>query len=200
MKEAKPADLKRIACIILASGSSKRFGSNKLLALLQGRPLLSYILEASACLPCRLVTTRSQEVAELCRQQAVPCLLHHRPQLSDSIALGTQGALDSYGPGLQGLLFCPGDQPFLRPASLLRLCYDFLAAPGYIYRLAYGGQAGSPVLFPAALAPQLLHLPPGWGGAYLLKKQPELLRTTAAQAAKELVDIDTVADLEGCQA
>ncbi len=195
MKNFFDDDLKSIACIILASGSGRRFGGNKLTAKLCGRPLFSYIIEAAAFLPCRVATTRSAEVAELCRRASLPCVLHAEPELNDSIALGTRAALKYFGPNISGFLFCQADQPFLHSETLLRLCREFLEKPSCIHRLSYQGEAASPVLFPAAFAQKLQSLPKGEGGSFLLKKYPELLRYTEAREMIELVDIDTAADL-----
>ncbi len=199
MKNFSGADLKRIACIILASGSGRRFGGNKLTAELCGRPLISYIIEATSLFPCRTATTRSVEVAELCRKASLPCVLHNGPFLNDSIALGTKAALKYFGPDLAGFLFCQGDQPFLHSETLLRLCWAFLREPSCIHRLSYQGEAASPVLFPAAFAKNLQELPRDEGGSFLIKKYPELLRYTEAREKIELIDIDTLADLSRYQ-
>ena len=53
--------------IILAAGSSRRFGANKLLSLLNGRPLFSYALENALSCPeitDITVVTRYREIEE----------------------------------------------------------------------------------------------------------------------------------------
>ena len=52
----------RIACIIMASGLGKRFGSNKLMASFHGAPLIHSVLDVTGSVPLfadRLVVTRS---------------------------------------------------------------------------------------------------------------------------------------------
>jgi molybdopterin-guanine dinucleotide biosynthesis protein A len=54
MKQAKVGSIQGVAGIILAGGGSTRFGTNKALALLDGRPLVEHV----ACLLSRLFTER----------------------------------------------------------------------------------------------------------------------------------------------
>ena len=56
--------------------------------------------------------------------------------------------------------------------------------------------AGAPVLFDAVYAEELTKLPEKNGGSYLIRKYPcQVISITAASAA-ELMDVDTVEDLE----
>lgn len=80
----------KIACIILASGVGRRFGANKPLTAIDGAPMLQHILDISQGLFAkRIVVTRHKDVAEICAQQQIPCLLHDKPYLSDTVRLGT---------------------------------------------------------------------------------------------------------------
>ncbi len=184
-----------VACIIMASGSSWRFGSNKLLASFQGRPLIENILLTTAKIPfaSRLAVTRSPEAAAVCNKLRVPVLLHSEPGQNDTVRLAlselkrTQAA---------GYLFCVADQPLISAASLLRLCRAFTAAPQYIYRTVYKDIPGNPILFPTALTAELMQLPQDKGGSYLLKKYPERVRYVPVQDAYELYDVDTQEDLQ----
>ena len=56
-------------CVIMASGLSRRFGSNKLLADFCGEPVLCRAFSATDTpqLAARIVVTRSAEVQSLCR-------------------------------------------------------------------------------------------------------------------------------------
>ncbi len=184
-----------IACIIMASGASQRFGSNKLLASFHGRPLLENILLTTNQIPFleRLVVTRTAEAADICHKQQVSVLLHDEPGQNDTVRLAI-GRLKDYKPA--GYLFCVADQPLISAASLFKLCQAFLAAPQYIYRTSYNDIPGNPILFPAAFAAELMQLPQDKGGSYLLKKYPERVRYVPAQDAYELYDIDTPEDLQ----
>lgn len=183
-------------CVILASGLGRRFGSNKLLADFQGKPLISHILDKTGGPPfaCRLAVTRHETVAALCGGKGYPYLLHSLPQRSDTIRLGLEYLL-AHHPGLDGCLFCPADQPLISPESLNSLVLAFSQFPDRILRLGYHGQPGSPVLFGRHFFPELLDLPEGKGGSFLAQKYPEQVLCIPARDIYELYDADTPQDL-----
>lgn len=193
--EKTSADTPSIGCIIMASGLGRRFGCNKLLCDFQGRPLISHIVDTvkSSSLSPILAVTRHQEVANLCIQKDIPCLLHHLPDRNDTIRLGLQQLLASHH--ISGCLFCPADQPLINPLSLNALALTFSRLPDRICRLGYGEQAGAPVLFGEQFFPELLSLPQGKGGSYLLKKYPGQVTVVPARDAYELYDADTPEEL-----
>lgn len=183
----------KIACIILASGVGRRFGANKLLTAIDGAPMLQHILDISQGLFAKcIVVTRHKEVAEICAQQQIPCLLHDKPYLSDTVRLGTSYIQQL--PQAEGLLFAVADQPLLQQASLIRLAESFLAQPQKIHRLYYKETPGNPIIFPARFADELQQLPQDKGGSVLTKKYPELLVKVPVQDINELLDIDTQQD------
>lgn len=183
----------KIACIILASGVGLRFGANKLLTAIDGAPMLQHILDISKGLFAkRIVVTRHKEVAEICAQQQIPCLLHDKPYLSDTVRLGTSYIQQL--PQAEGLLFAVADQPLLQQATLIRLAESFLAQPQKIHRLYYKETPGNPIIFPAKFANELQQLPQDKGGSVLTKKYPELVVKVPVQDINELLDIDTQQD------
>ena len=190
------ANLFPIGCIIMASGHSARFGSNKLLQDFQGQPLIQYILTTTQDLFAqRVVVTRYDKIAKLCQEQHIPYLLHDKPFLNDTIRLGMAYC---QAPDLLGYAFCTSDQPFLRWQSVNALCETFVNSPYAIQRLAYGTSPGNPMIFPADLAEELQSLPQDRGGGVLAKKYPERVRMVQVQDKYELFDIDTVRDLRQC--
>lgn len=183
-----------LACIILASGFAERFGSNKLLHTFRGRPLISYILQSTQGLfEQRVVITRYQELAELCRKDGVPCFLHNKKYLNDTISIGLEHIRHEQ---VRGYIFCTGDQPLLQRSSLERLADAFCDSPRYITRLAHGELPGNPVIFPAELLTELRSLPQDKGGSFLAKKYPERVRLVQVRDERELFDIDTARDYE----
>ena len=104
-----------VGCVIMASGLSRRFGTNKLLADFCGQPMLCRAFAATATpgIAARIVVTRSEEVQALCRAHGVPVLLHSLPGRNDTVRLGLSALLEQQ-PELSGCIFLPGDQPLLR--------------------------------------------------------------------------------------
>ena len=103
-----------VGCVIMASGLSRRFGANKLLADFCGQPMLCRAFAATATpgIAARIVVTRSEKVQALCRAQGVPVLLHSLPGRNDTVRLGLSALLEQQ-PELSGCMFLPGDQPLL---------------------------------------------------------------------------------------
>ena len=196
-----------ILCVIMASGMGKRFGSNKLLADFRGEAMFRKILAATEDLPGvrRLAVTRHPEIAEACRADGIETLLHDQPDRNQAVRLALDAAVCSEVPGAgqpavsgaspRAYLFCPADQPLLTRKSLLRLLTVFRSAPDRICRLSGAGGPGSPVIFPAALRDELLHLPAKSGGKAVILAHPELVTLVPAVRDEELQDVDTPEDL-----
>ena len=85
-------------CVLMASGLSTRFGSNKLLTPFGpgGEPMLRRAFAATdtPLLASRVVVARSPELETLCREVSVPCLLHALPGRNDTVRLGLEALLE----------------------------------------------------------------------------------------------------------
>ena len=180
-------------CVLMASGLSTRFGSNKLLAQFDGQPLLCRAFAATDTpqLAARIVVTRSAQVQALCKAQGVPVLLHALPGRNDTVRLGLAALLERC-PDLAGCMFLPGDQPLLRTESVEAVVRGFYSTKKRdICRLSYGGRVGSPVLFGRRYFEPLQHLPEGKGGSFLIWQDPDVVQEVPAASLWELADADT---------
>ena len=138
--------------IYLAAGSGRRFGGNKLLYPLEGRPLFSYGLEtlrrAVELRPqCDLtVVSRYPQILEAARAAGVRAV--DSPQSVGGISHTIRAALDALPPvsGEDFLFFAVADQPWLEADTLLRLVDA--ARPGVPGgTAAFGARVGSPTFF-----------------------------------------------------
>lgn len=185
--------------MIMASGLGRRFGGNKLLAELWGKPLIQYVLDGTAGLfGRRVVVTRHQAVADLCRAQGVETILHSLPDRSDTVRLGLEALAGE--PALTGVLFCPGDQPLLSRETVKALAARAGSSPDMIWRAAWEGKPGAPVLFPRWTFQELLALPRGKGGGAVIKRYPDRVGLVEAGSGWELADVDRPEDLEAIRA
>lgn len=106
--------------LLLAAGSGIRFGSNKLLTLWRGRPLVSHAIAAVAALrdqgivadAAAVVRAGDQQVTDLIRQAGLRLVVNAQPELglSHSLRLGL-GALAMLAPPPEGALIFLADQP-----------------------------------------------------------------------------------------
>ncbi len=111
----------------MASGLAKRFGSNKLLAEFDRKPLLCRVFAVTEGLH-RVVVTRSTEVQALCEKYGIPVLHHAHPLRSDTVRLGLEYLLPRF-PAMSGCVFLPGDQPLLTRKTLCDMISAFCAEP-----------------------------------------------------------------------
>ena len=185
----------KVGCVIMASGLGKRFGGNKLLIPFRGKMMIEWILDTTSCIEPRVVVTRHSEIEQLCRKRKINVVLHELPGRNDTVRLGLEYLL-AKEKNLTGCIFCPSDQPLFTQSSLERIILKFQNHPAYIYRAGYGDQAGTPVLFPGTYFSELLNLPEGKGGSWLLKQYKSKVKISLADDACELLDIDTREDWE----
>ena len=182
----------KIGCVIMASGLGKRFGSNKLMADFCGKPMIQRALDATEGLfSRRVVVTRHESVASLCREQNVDVVLHNFPHRSDTVRLGLEALGD-----LDACMFLPGDQPLLRRETVAKLLQSRQQYPNCIIRPIHEDTEGSPVLFPAWTFPELMTLPEGKGGGVVIKNHPHDLIRVSISDPFELADADTPETME----
>ncbi len=177
----------KVGCVIMASGMGRRFGGNKLMADFHGEPMIIRALEATSYLKeNRVVVTRHTDVAALCEQLGIRVVLHDLPHRSDTVRLGLEALGD-----LDGCMFLPGDQPLLRPETVVGLVTRWEADQQRIVRPCSGGNPGSPVIFPSWAFGELRNLPEGKGGGWVMKNHPESVLELEIGNPYELMDADT---------
>ena len=157
-----------------------------------GEPMICRALNATDGLfSRRVVITRSEAVAALCRERNVDVVLHDLPYRNDTVRLG----LEALGE-LDACMFLPGDQPLLRRETVSKLLKAWKEEPDKIVRPGFEDQEGSPVLFPAWTFPELRNLPEGKGGGVIIKGHPHAVCRVSVADPFELVDADTPEMLE----
>lgn len=184
----------KIACVVMCSGASRRFGEgDKLLASFRGKPLILHTLEN---LPCEkfcdiVVVTRSSATARLCEENGFRVILHDFPLRSDTIRLGLSSVIES-----DCCMFCVGDQPLCSRGTYARLVDSATANCAAIVRLCHRGLPRSPVIFPKMLYSELLALTGKTGGKAVISRHGELICDLECDSALEVFDVDCIADLE----
>lgn len=179
-----------VAVAVLANGRSERFGSQKLLADLDGRCVLDRTLDAveATGLP-RVVAAGPGPVAEAVAARAIPTVAPAGPDQSDSM----RAAIAALGDA-PAIVFVQGDQPLLQAQDLLALVERSRLEPDRPVRLSEGGEPRSPILFPSSLKGALLSITGDVGGGALLRDRPDLAASTVlveAQGVGDTMDVDT---------
>ena len=182
----------KLGCVIMASGLGKRFGGNKLMEDFHGKPMICRALDATDGLfSHRVVVTRHESVAALCRERNVDVVLHDLPNRNDTVRLGLEALGD-----LDACMFLPGDQPLLRRETVAMLLENWKENPDRIIRPVYEDTEGSPVIFPSWAIPELKSLPEGKGGSVVIKNHPHDVLRISVRDPFELADADTPQTLE----
>lgn len=187
--------------ILLAAGSARRFGENKLLRPLNGRPLyahgLAALLAAAKERPNADVTVVSRTPEILAAARAAGAKAVESPLSEQGLSFTIKAALDSLELLSEGdyLLFAVADQPFLTAASVAALL-EQAAPPTRGATLCFGEKVGSPTLFSASLAGQLRALEGDRGGRAVLRALGGECLRVQAESERELEDIDLPEQLE----
>ncbi len=186
--------MKRIGAVLLASGLGRRFGSNKLLAAVEGIPLYHRAMAAlaGAGLDRLAVCSPYREVLEA--GEALGFLPLYNPDGAEGIAASIRLGVSRMG-DMDGVLFSVCDQPFLTTESIIRLVKSFQESKDGICALSWAGRRGNPVLFPADLLDELAALTGDTGGGAVVKRHPDRLVLVEACSPKELADVDEPGDL-----
>lgn len=181
-----------LSCVILASGLGKRFGGNKLMADLNGRPVISYIIESTeGIFKDRVVVTRNSQVKEFCEEKGIRCILHDMPGKNDSVRLGIEAVADS-----EGCMMCQADQPLLSSDTVLDMAVRFTEDKEHIFTLS----DKSPAVFPDKYYESLKNLPYDKGGKVIIKENSDSVISINPCSDWETEDIDTWEDLEKIRA
>ena len=197
------ASMTRVAALVLAAGQGARFGAQpKLLALLDGKPLVRHAAEAALAALARPVV-----VVLGCRADAVRAALDgldvtaiRNPGWREGLSTSLKVGFAALPPGMDGVLVLLGDMPRVRAGILDRLIAAWSAA-GRLSAVVptFRGRRGNPVLLSGALAPEIARLTGDAGAGALLRSRSDVLWLALDDAAV-VQDVDTVASLRALQA
>jgi len=108
----------RVAAVVLAGGRSSRFGRDKVVEPIQGRPMLDHVIER-----LRAVTSEVVVVAAVGAMPDIPAdvdLVHDDEPFEGPLA-GLAVGLRAVDPGVERVIVVGGDMPTIVPALLDRL-------------------------------------------------------------------------------
>lgn len=185
----------KIGLVLMASGAGRRFGSNKLLAPVDGVALIERALAAYP-------PARFSPAAVVSRYPEILALAGARGYLPLPNAAADEGVSASVRVGLSamegtdGVLFAVCDQPWLSAESVARVVRAFEARPDKIAALSWRGVKGNPCLFPPECYGELRALTGDRGGGAVVRAHPDRLLLVEAASERELRDVDFSADLQ----
>ena len=188
---------KTIPAVILAGGSASRFGSNKLLAELNGLPLVLHTalrLQEDGGFNLLAVTCHDA-VRDLFAQRGIACLLTEtcRQGLSGSVRAGVSAMREK---GAEEILFFAGDQPFLK-AETLHAFYEAWQRSGKgLGSCLAEGSPTNPAIFTRQYFSSLCSLEGDRGGRKILQENPADCFFWPLPDPAQAEDIDTIKQLQ----
>lgn len=183
--------------VILAAGNSTRFGGDKLLVQVKGKPLYMHTLEkvcAFGSFPS-VIVTGSGEISEASKKIGITPVYNGSPEkgISLSLTLGLRKMLEIY-PDIKGVLFCVCDQPGMSASTIQKIFLCSSRHPDSIVCAGRGPKRGNPVCWDRKYFGELLELTGDEGGKQIMGNYKEKIRVIEAEP-EELKDIDRKEDL-----
>ena len=139
-----------IATVVLAAGSSTRFGSPKLLAEWWGRPLVEWALEAAPPLGPRVAVARRETLRLRPLFAAHGFAVVRNPRPSSGLASSLRIGLATLPAEVEAALVLLGDSPVVPPSVVERVLTAY-RRESRAAAAAYEGQRGHPAILPRAV-------------------------------------------------
>jgi molybdenum cofactor cytidylyltransferase len=197
------AALDALEAVVLAGGAGSRFGGGKLTAPWRGGALIEGALAAALAAPGRsvtVVTGADGKVEAAARAfaertgQADRLRLLHCSDHAEGMGATLRAGVASLPPDSAGVFVFLGDMPLIPPAILPALA-TAIAHGALAAAPSFEGRRGHPVLFSAALLPQLRTLTGDQGAREVLSTLGKRLVLVDAADRGVLVDVDRPEDL-----
>ena len=153
----------KINMILLAAGNSNRFRGNKLLTMVNNKPMYMNVIEKVLKISFNkiILVTQYEEIKEALLEQPIQIVMNKNSQLgiSYSIKLGIQRdrKADAY-------MFMVCDQPFISLFSIETLIDRFIKSDKGMACLECKGSLGNPAIFSKKYKNELLSLKGDIGG------------------------------------
>jgi molybdenum cofactor cytidylyltransferase len=206
--EAKPAEQRlrakptgpRIGALLLAAGQSRRMGGpNKLLAEVDGAPMVAYVAR-------RLLASRARPITAVLGNQAdaveaalgkLPVERVRNPEFAGGLSTSLKRGIAALPSDLEGALICLGDMPLISGRHIDRLIAAFNPLEGRaIIVPTRRGKRGNPVLWSKRFFSEMAELAGDVGAKHLIGEHAELVAEVEMDDDAILVDIDTPEALE----
>lgn len=195
---------KEVHAIYLAAGFSRRFGANKLLTLLEDKPMYLHLLERlkklqqEKKLQSLTVVTQYEEILDALQKQGIQAVKNEQSILgiSSSLKLGLKTVLYTWKQNTKSqekehyYMFFVADQPFLKKQTIEEFLTAFLRTKQGIGCVSHEGKHGNPVIFHEKYLQELLELEGDKGGKRVLNRHLEDVFVFEVEEEKELMDID----------
>lgn len=195
---------RRVGAVVLAAGRSTRMGKeNKLLELLDGKPIVRLAVDAalaSQAAPVVVVTGHDSQAVE---QALAGCriTLVHNAAYEEGLSGSLRRGLAALPEQVEGAVICLGDMPRVTPRVIDRLIGAFAPKAGRsICVPTVNGRRGNPVLLDRSLFAEVSTLTGDTGAKPLVTRHAEATVEVAIAEEGVLLDVDTPESLAAIKA
>lgn len=190
-------DSLRVAAIVLAAGSSRRMGTNKLLLPLEGEPLVRRTVRR--CLAAgfdRVVVVLGHEPARVrAALEGLSCEVVENADHARGVGTSIRAGVGAVADAVDAVVIVLGDMPYVTTDMLRTVASWYRATRPPVVVSEYGGVQAPPTLYDRALFERLLAIPDDSGGK-AVAQQMAGLRVTVAFPESARRDLDAAADYE----
>lgn len=183
----------RIGALVLAAGKSSRMGGpNKLLALLDGKPVVRHVVEAALAADLAEIAVVYGHMHDRVQGTLadLPVMSAYNPDFADGMASSIRTGMNALSPELDGVLILLGDMPRVTADDIVALKRTMAETGKGIVIATANGKRGNPVLWDRRYFPDLKELNGDIGGRNLVSQHPEQVAEVEIGAAARL-DLDT---------
>lgn len=185
----------RISAIITASGMAERFGSDKLMYMVNSKPVIHYVMGnvVNAQFYERLIVLRNMELKKYAEDHEFKAVWNdgYKNGMSESIILGIRNVSDSS----DAAMIIPGDIPLMSSDYLNALINHFIESGKGISGFLINGIPASPMIFSRRYFNELVQLTGDRGGKPIIMKHMDDFSGIEAPD-DSLMDIDTLDDVK----
>ena len=181
-----------ITGILLAAGSSTRFGDNKLLHKIDAKPVIAYSAEALRCCDRIIAVVREDPALQAVMNELdIKYVINRQAErgMGHSIACAVNASQDS-----DGWCLLPADMPYIKPSTTQRLIAA-LANDAELAAPYYRGRRGHPVAISNRFARHLSALDGDTGARHIIERNIGLMTSIDCDDSGVLIDIDVPADI-----
>ncbi|MBI1906694.1 MAG: NTP transferase domain-containing protein [Rhodocyclales bacterium] len=193
-----PPDAPHVAVLILAAGTSSRMGeTNKLLAEVDGVPMVLRALnaaQASRAASVTVVLGHEGTVVEALLAPR-PARVVHNPDFAQGLSTSLRCGIAALPADARAVLVMLADMPRVSAAHLDRLIEAWDPARPAIIVPHHDGRRGNPVLWPRALFSEMQAVGGDRGARELLARHADQVRRVEFDDDAIFIDVDTPADL-----
>jgi molybdenum cofactor cytidylyltransferase len=190
----------RIGALVLAAGRSTRFGaSNKLLADLDGIPVVRRTVAAVLASAARPVIVVTGHMADEVRGTlaGLDVTFADSPRFADGLAASLKAGLSALPAGLDGVLVVLADMPGVTSGDIDRLISGFAPKEGRsIVVPVFQGKRGNPVLLATHLVAEIRDVEGDIGAKPVIARHADEVVEVDLGSPRIFVDVDTPEALE----